>query len=221
MARARLRAQSAPPQTQKHTYLLCCGVISIQLFLLPPAYLSFSLFLSLASKLNPLAPFNTKIGATPQLLRLGRERRGGKISQNHRRSCGGGVTAPSLVPERRRRCRLCATGREKKPGGPPESVRYSRERRPHTIWSRRLRCCCCCWLYRRLPLDDGTICPLPEDTRLPVYLMLRSRRTHATSLALRQTKTFFSNPLFPSVPSKFELVLGVRNTRHASPRWTL
>lgn len=96
MARARLRAQSAPPQTQKHTYLLCCGVISIQLFLLPPAYLSFSLFLSLASKLNPLAPFNTKIGATPQLLRLGRERRGGK--KNRRIIDGRAVAVSQLHP---------------------------------------------------------------------------------------------------------------------------
>lgn len=116
------------------------------------------------SNLNLLAPFQTKIRGTPQLLRLGRKTRSQK-QQNHRRSCGcrpGSIphtwvleTVPAVEPRVGVVC--------KKTGGPLESMRYLRVRRLNTIWSRRRRRRC--WLYRRL--SHWTMAPSVRFQKIP------------------------------------------------------
>lgn len=165
IARAGLQAQSAHSRPlQSQTIRTCCVVVLSQ-----SNYFFFSQHTSLSlshSNLNPSAPFKTKISGTPQLLRLGRKTRSKKKQKKKRRIIDGLVVvvrAPSLIPECRRRCRLSSRASgwcAKKPGGPPESVRYLRVRRLHTIWSRRSR-----WLYRRL--SYWTMAPSVRFQKIP------------------------------------------------------
>lgn len=137
-----------------------------------------------------------KIRGTPQLLRLGPKTRSQK-----RRIIDGLVVvvrAPSLIPECRRQYRLSSRASgwcaKKKPGGPPESVRYLRVRRLHTIWSRSR----CCWLYIRL--SHWTVAPSVRFQKIPacqfISCCVHGARTLLHTLNCRQ-KTLFPSP-FPA-----------------------
>lgn len=75
----------------------------------------------------------------------------------------------------------------KKPGGPPESVRYLRVRRLHTIWSRRCR-----WLYRRL--SHWTMAPSVRFQKIPacqfISCCVHGARTLLHTLNCRQRLYF-------------------------------